>query len=72
MDATFQSARTPQTGVSDYDLGEGVVPTVIYNDLAQFTYGGASTQRRLPIQKERIALGNLDMSDGHLKASQDD
>ena len=29
--------------VSDYDLGEGVVPTVIYNDLAQFTYGAAST-----------------------------
>ncbi len=29
--------------VSDYDLGEGVVPTVVYNDLAQFTYGAAST-----------------------------
>src|ERR1017187_4772385 len=27
--------------VSDYDLGEGVVPTVVYNDLAQFTYGAA-------------------------------
>jgi hypothetical protein len=49
--------------VSDYDLGEGVVPTVIYNDLAQFTYGAASTATAgFPItQKERIALGNLDV-----------
>jgi hypothetical protein len=49
--------------VSDYDLGEGVVPTVIYNDLAQFTYGAASTATAgFPVtQKERIALGNLDM-----------
>ncbi len=49
--------------ISDYDLGEGVVPTVIYNDLAQFTYGAASTATAgFPItQKERIALGNLDM-----------
>ena len=27
--------------VSDYDLGQGVVPAVIYSDLAQFTYGAA-------------------------------
>jgi hypothetical protein len=49
--------------ISDYDLGEGVVPSVIYNDLAQFTYGAASTATAaFPItQKERIALGNLDM-----------
>src|ERR1700722_8334451 len=49
--------------ISDYDLGEGVVPTVIYNDLAQLTYGAASTATAaFPItQKERIALGNLDM-----------
>jgi hypothetical protein len=49
--------------VSDYDLGEGVVPTVIYNDLAQFTYGAASTATAsFPVtQKERIALGNLDV-----------
>jgi hypothetical protein len=49
--------------VSDYDLGEGVVPTVIYNDLAQFTYGAASTATAgFPVtQKERIALGNLDI-----------
>jgi hypothetical protein len=32
--------------VSDYDLGEGVVPTVVYNDLAQFTYGTASQLRK--------------------------
>ncbi len=49
--------------VSDYDLGEGVVPSVTYNDLAQFTYGVASTATAgFPItQKERIALANLDM-----------
>ncbi len=49
--------------VSDYDLGEAVVPSVTYNDLAQFTYGAASTATAgFPItQKERIALGNLDM-----------
>jgi hypothetical protein len=49
--------------VSDYDLGEGVVPTVVYNDLAQFTYGTASTATvGFPVtQKERIALGNLDL-----------
>jgi Carboxypeptidase regulatory-like domain len=49
--------------VSDYDLGEGVVPSVTYNDLAQFTYGAASTATAgFPLtQKERIALGNLDM-----------
>jgi hypothetical protein len=49
--------------VSDYDLGEGVVPSVIYNDLAQFTYGAAATATAgFPItQKESIALGNLDL-----------
>jgi len=49
--------------VSDYDLGEGVVPSVIYNDLAQFTYGAASTATAgFPVtQKESIALGNLDL-----------
>jgi hypothetical protein len=49
--------------VSDYDLGEGVVPTAIYNDLAQFTYGAASTvTAAFPIaQKERVAAGNLDL-----------
>ena len=49
--------------VSDYDLGEGVVPAVIYNDLAQFTYGAASTATAaFPItQKESLAVGNLDL-----------
>jgi len=49
--------------ISDYDLGEGVVPTVVYNDLAQLTYGAASTATAgFPVtQKERIALGNLDL-----------
>jgi Carboxypeptidase regulatory-like domain len=49
--------------VSDYDLGQGVVPTVIYSDLAQFTYGAAATVTAgSPVtQKESIALGNLDM-----------
>ena len=49
--------------VSDYDLGQGVVPSVIYNDLAQFTYGAAATATAgFPLtQKERIALGNLDL-----------
>lgn len=49
--------------ISDYDLGEGVVPTAIYNDLAQFTYGAASTvTAAFPItQKESIAVGNLDL-----------
>jgi hypothetical protein len=49
--------------VSDYDLGEGVVPLVTYTDLAQFTYGAASTATaEFPVtQKERIALGNLDV-----------
>ena len=55
--------NTRRLDISDYDLGEGVVPTVIYNDLAQFTYGAASTATRaFPVtQKERIANGNLDM-----------
>ena len=55
--------NTRRLNVSDYDLGEGVVPTVIYNDLAQFTYEAASTvTRAFPVtQKERIANGNLDM-----------
>src|ERR1700690_626101 len=49
--------------VSDYDLGEGVVPSVIYNDLAQFTYGAASTATAgFPAtQKESVALGHLDL-----------
>ena len=49
--------------ISDYDLGEGVVPIAVYNDLAQFAYGAASTvTAAFPItQKESIAAGNLDL-----------
>jgi outer membrane receptor protein involved in Fe transport len=49
--------------VSDYDLGEGVVPTAVYTDLAQFTYGaGPTVTSAFPItQKESISLGNLDL-----------
>jgi hypothetical protein len=49
--------------VSDYDLGEGVTPLVVYNDLAEFTYGAASTATEaFPVtQRERVANGNLDL-----------
>ncbi len=49
--------------VSDYDLGQGTVPTVIYNDLAQFTYGAAYTaSHTFPVAlKERVANGDLDL-----------
>jgi hypothetical protein len=47
---------------SDYDLGEGTVPTVVYNDLAEFTYGAAYTaQQNFPVSlKERVSVGNLE------------
>jgi hypothetical protein len=49
--------------VSDYDLGEGTVPTATYNDLSEFTYGAAYTaSETFPIAlKERVAAGNLDL-----------
>ncbi|MGB6723300.1 MAG: carboxypeptidase-like regulatory domain-containing protein [Terracidiphilus sp.] len=49
--------------VSDYDLGEGIVPEAIYNDLAEFTYGAAYTlSQAFPVSlNERIAAGNLDL-----------
>ena len=55
--------NTRRLDVSDYDLGEGTVPTVTYNDLAQFTYGAAYTaSQTFPVSlKERVAAGNLDM-----------
>jgi hypothetical protein len=55
--------NTRRIDVSDYDLGEGIVPTVVYNDLAQFTYGAAYTaSQTFPVSlKERVAAGNLDM-----------
>ena len=54
--------NTRRIDVSDYDLGEGIVPTVVYNDLAQFTYGAAYTaSQTFPVAlKERVAVGNLD------------
>ena len=54
--------NTRRIDVSDYDLGEGTVPTAVYNDLAEFTYGAAYTESAtFPISlKERIAAGNLD------------
>ncbi len=55
--------NTRRVDVSDYDLGEGSVPTAIYNDLAEFTYGAAHTESEtFPISfKERVAVGNLDI-----------
>jgi hypothetical protein len=55
--------NTRRVDVSDYDLGEGSVPTAVYNDLAEFTYGAAYTESQtFPISfNERIAIGNLDL-----------
>jgi hypothetical protein len=55
--------NTRRIDVSDYDLGEGSVPTAIYNDLAEFTYGAAYTESQtFPISfNERVAVGNLDL-----------
>ncbi|MGP8175661.1 MAG: carboxypeptidase regulatory-like domain-containing protein [Terracidiphilus sp.] len=55
--------NTRRIDVSDYDLGEGTVPTVVYNDLAQFTYGAAYTaSQTFPVSlKERVAVGNMDL-----------
>ncbi len=49
--------------VSNYDLGQGTVPTAVYNDLAQFTYGAAYTaSHTFPVSlRERVANGNLDL-----------
>ena len=54
--------NTRRVDTSDYDLGEGIVPTVAYNDLAQFTYGAAYTaQQSFPVSlKERVGVGNLE------------
>jgi hypothetical protein len=55
--------NTRRVDVSDYDLGEGSVPTAVYNDLAEFTYGAAYTESEtFPISfNERVAVGNLDL-----------
>ena len=54
--------NTRRLDVSNYDLGEGTVPTVIFNDLAQFTYGAAYTaSQSFPVSlKERVSAGNLE------------
>jgi hypothetical protein len=54
--------NTRRVDTSDYDLGEGTVPTVAYNDLAEFTYGAAFTaQQNFPVSlKGRVASGNLE------------
>src|SRR6202035_5337901 len=41
---------------------DGTVPTVTYNDLAQFTYGAAYTAgQSFPVSlKERVSTGNLE------------
>jgi len=54
--------NTRRIDVSNYDLGEGTVPTVTYNDLAQFTYGAAYTaSQSFPVSlRERVSAGNLE------------
>jgi len=54
--------NTRRLDVSDYDPGEGIVPTMTYNDLAQFTYGAAYTaSASFPVAlKERVSAGNLE------------
>jgi hypothetical protein len=54
--------NTRRLDVSNYDLGEGTVPAVTLNDLAQFTYGAAYTaSESFPVAlKERVSAGNLE------------
>jgi hypothetical protein len=54
--------NTRRLDVSNYDLGEGTVPTVTYNDLAQFTYGAAYTaSQTFPVRlRERVAVSNIE------------
>ncbi len=54
--------NTRRVDTSDYDLGEGIVPTVTYNTLAEFTYGAAYTaSQNFPVSlKGRTAVGNLE------------
>jgi hypothetical protein len=54
--------NTRRVDTSDYDLGEGIVPTVTYNTLAEFTYGAAYTaSQNFPVSlKERADVGNLE------------
>lgn len=54
--------NTRRLDVSNYDFGEGTVPTVTINDLAQFTYGAAYTaSQSFPVSlRERVSEGNLE------------
>ncbi len=54
--------NTRRVDVSNYDLGQGTVPLVTVNDLAQFTYGAAyTTTQSFPARtRERVANGNLE------------
>jgi Carboxypeptidase regulatory-like domain len=54
--------NTRRVDVSNYDLGQGTVPLVTINDLAQFTYGAAYTaSQSFPVRtRERVANGNLE------------
>jgi Carboxypeptidase regulatory-like domain len=54
--------NTRRLDVSNYDLGEGTVATMTYNDLAQFTYGAAYTaSQSFPVSlKARVSVGNLE------------
>jgi hypothetical protein len=54
--------NTRRLDVSNYDLGEGTVPTITINDLAQFTYGAAYTaSQSFPAAlRERVSAGNLE------------
>ena len=54
--------NTRRVDVSNYDLGQGTVPLVTVNDLAQFTYGAAYTATQsFPVRmRERVADGNLE------------
>ena len=61
--------NTRRLDVSDYDLGEGTVPTVTYNDLAQFTYGAAYTaSQSFPVSLKERVCGRQSriLRDGHL------
>ena len=61
---TFKfGVNTRRVDTSDYDLGEGIVPSAIYNDLAEFTYGAAYllSQTFPALLKERVAEGNVDL-----------
>jgi hypothetical protein len=54
--------NTRRVDTSDYDLGEGTVPTVTYNTLAEFTYGAAFTaSQNFPVAtRARTSVGNLE------------